>query len=307
MRTLLLASLLLVGCASVAEQKPLFAGKLVTLPAFDENYVPARTVRVWTPPKYPREAPYDVLYMHDGQMLFDATSTWNGQEWGVDETATALIATGKTRPYIVVALDNGDARRHTEYFPEKPWQSLPEGKRAEYLALQRDPTTKLFVDGVDSDNYLRFIVEQLKPYVDENFTVALTPEHTFIAGSSMGGLISIYALSEYPDVFGGAACLSTHWLGTFSPTDNPIPQSFADYLRNQLPTPGRHKIYFDHGDQDLDSYYPPHQKTVDAVMTELGFSTEDWQTRAFPVENHSENAWQRRLRIPLTFLMGIED
>ncbi|MEN7342013.1 MAG: alpha/beta hydrolase-fold protein [Pseudomonadota bacterium] len=299
-----LVALAMLAACSTNGQRPLFAGNLDRLGPFDSAFVPARDVDVWTPPGYPNGAPYDVLYMHDGQNLFDATTTWNGLEWRVDETATALIQTDRTRPFIVVAIHNADNRRHAEYFPEKPWRRIDESTRNEYLAVEREPGVNLFETDVDSDNYLKFLVNELKPYIDREYAVAITREHTFVAGSSMGGLISLYALAEYPDIFGGAACLSTHWLGTWTEPQNPHPDAFLAYFRDALPAPGTHKIYFDHGDLGLDAYYGEHQARVDEMMGELGFTAPNWVTRTFEDADHSETAWARRLKLPLTFLMG---
>ena len=119
----------------------------------------------------------------------------------------------------------------------------------------------------------------------------------------MGGLISMYAICEYPDVFGGAGCLSTHWPGIFTAKNNPIPDAFMNYLRNHLPSPKKHKIYFDHGDKALDSLYPALQKRADEVMQQKGFTAKNWITKYFQGEDHSENAWRRRLEIPLLFLL----
>ena len=93
-----------------------------------------------------------------------------------------------------------------------------------------------------SDNYLKFIVEELKPFIDSTYSTLIDKENTFIAGSSMGGLISMYAVCEYPNVFGGAACLSTHWPGTFEVENNPIPEIFYNYLTNNLPKPNQNKF-----------------------------------------------------------------
>ncbi len=119
----------------------------------------------------------------------------------------------------------------------------------------------------------------------------------------MGGLISLYAICEYPNIFGGAACISTHWPGVFASENNPIPEAFYTYLRKNLPDPTTHKIYFDYGDQTLDALYPPLQKKVDIIMAEKGFTAEHWVTQPFPGENHSEESWKKRLSIPLEFLL----
>jgi enterochelin esterase-like enzyme len=120
----------------------------------------------------------------------------------------------------------------------------------------------------------------------------------------MGGLISMYAICEYPEIFGRAACLSTHWVGTFSMENNPCPDIFIQYLKQQLPDPKTHKIYFDCGDQTLDALYPPIQQKVDQILILKGFDKHSWVTQYFPGEEHSEKAWSKRLHIPLRFILG---
>lgn len=140
--------------------------------------------------------------MHDGQMLFDSTINWNKQEWGIDETAGRLITENKIKDCIVVGIWN-TSKRHSEYFPQKPFQLLSQEQKdkvnKELQALGR--TTEIFQPV--SDNYLKFIVEELKPFIDRTFSTLPGRDHTFISGSSMGGSISMYAICEYPGVFGG--------------------------------------------------------------------------------------------------------
>ena len=119
----------------------------------------------------------------------------------------------------------------------------------------------------------------------------------------MGGLISLYAICEFPNIFGGAACLSTHWPGIFTVENTPLPDVFVKYLKAHLPDPKKNKIYFDHGDQTLDAMYPPLQKKVDVLMKAKGFTEKSWITKYFPGENHSEKAWGKRFDIPLKFLL----
>lgn len=295
----------LAGCAATPKPEWLLAGELVTLENLTSAYVPDRMVQVWLPPGYPAEAPYDVVYMNDGQNLFDPTNTWNNQEWRVDETATALMTTEQTYPFIVVAISHGGERRHSEYFPQKAFERLSSDDQNAILALERAPGIPLFTDSIQSDNYLKFIVEELKPRIDRDYAVAITPTHTHMIGASMGGLISLYALSEYPDVFGNVACLSTHWPGTPLRENNPVPEALLAYFEQYLPEPDAHKIYFDHGDQGLDAAYPLLQKRVDALMIRRGYNESSWTTQVFEGADHSEQAWADRLRIPLRFLMAV--
>lgn len=293
--------------AQAADPAPLpqvASGRIERLADFPSTHVPARHVDVWLPDGYPDGGPYDVLYMHDGQMLFDANTTWNRQEWRVDETATALQRSGAVRPFIVVGVWNGGERRHVEYFPQRPFESLDAARQASLLALERSPGVPLFAGPVDSNAYLRFLVEELKPAIDARFRVHRTRAHTFVMGSSMGGLASIAALVEHPRVFGGAACVSTHWPGTFSLDDNPIPGAFEAWLQARLPPAGKHRLYFDFGTATLDALYPPLQQRIDAVVAAKGYTGTDWLTQAFPGAEHSERAWAQRLDVPLRFLFG---
>ncbi|MTI20250.1 alpha/beta hydrolase [Fulvivirga sp. RKSG066] len=279
------------------------SGEIKRIEKFQSNYVTSRNIDIWIPADYSESNKYPVLYMHDGQMLFDPESTWNKQAWNVDDVASHLFATGKIEEFIVVGIWNGGATRHFDYFPNKPFKSLSEVEKDTVTSqLKEASINSLGVFKPSSDEYLKFIVEELKPYIDENYSVHTNRENTYIAGSSMGGLISMYAICEYPDVFGGAACLSTHWIGTFNPHNNPVPEAFLNYLQNNLPNPNNHKIYFDCGDQTLDSFYPQIQRKVDQIMIDKGYDRSSWMTKYFPGENHSENAWSKRLNVPLEFL-----
>ena len=286
-------------CATVFGQIKVSSGTVKRIEKFSSKYVDARNVDVWLPDGYSPEKKYAVLYLHDGQMLFDAATTWNKQEWGVDETVGRLIKEGKIRETIVVGVWNNGEYRHSEYYPQKTLAQLA-------------PETRDFIvknslkDKPQADNYLKFLVEELKPYIDENFSTKKDRANTFIVGSSMGGLISIYALCEYPKVFGGAAGISTHlpMVGDVkTPNIETVSASFRAYLEKNLPPANSRKIYFDYGDQTLDALYPPLQKKVDEIMTARGWSQKNWLTRSFPGENHSEMSWAKRLNIPLEFLL----
>ncbi|UPQ80877.1 alpha/beta hydrolase-fold protein [Flavobacterium azooxidireducens] len=257
---------------------------------------------MWLPQNYSPKKKYAVLYMHDGQMLFDAKTTFNQSEWGVDECLTQLFREGKIKNTIVVGIWNTKENRHQEYFPQKPYENLSKEDREKVgMSLEKIGLSKELKP--NSDNYLKFIVEELKPFVDNTYSTLQNKENTFITGSSMGGLISMYAICEYPQIFGGAACLSTHWPGTFEVENNPIPESFYTYLKDKLPNPTNNKIYFDYGTVDLDAMYPPLQAKVDGIMISKGFTKENWITIKFEGENHSENAWKKRLHIPMEFLL----
>ena len=152
--------------------------------------------------------------------------------------------------------------------------------------------------GFKSDAYLAYLTRQLKPAIDARYRTLPGRDDTFVMGSSMGGLISAYAIAEYPEVFGGAACVSTHW---------PAGDGAAiDWLAANLPDPATHQIYFDYGTATLDALYPPLQARMDAAMRTAGWvEGENWVTRRFEGAEHNEAAWAARADIPLTFLLGV--
>lgn len=300
---IVMALILLTAFSAGAQLPKVVSGTIQRIDSFASQYVTPRNVDIWLPKGYSSQKKYPVLYMHDGQMLYDASTTWNKTAWEVDDVLTQLFAEKKLRQIIVVGIWNGGATRHIDYFPQRPFDDLTAVEKDTISAqlMQKGRVNGAFQP--QSDNYLKFLVNELKPYIDGHYSTLADRQHTFIAGSSMGGLISMYAVCEYPNIFGGAACLSTHWPGTFTTVNNPIPQAFVRYLEQHLPDPATHRLYFDCGDQTLDALYPPIQKRVDEVMRKKGYTADDWMTRFFPGEDHSEKAWHKRFAIPLLFLL----
>jgi predicted alpha/beta superfamily hydrolase len=257
---------------------------------FASRFVDARNIDVWLPPDYEKNKnkKYAVLYMHDGQNLFNPKEAFGGADWGVDETLTRLIAEKRVRPAIVVGVWN-TPKRYAEYFPQKAVK-FSETKKLSNTYGQENQR-------IISDDYLKFIVEELKPFIDKNYSTAANLKNTFIMGSSMGGLISAYAVSEYPQIFGGAGCVSTHWIAA----DGAV----IEYLRKNLPAAKNHKFYFDFGTETLDSKYEPFQNKMDEVMRAKGYvAGKNWVTRKFVGAEHSEKSWRERVDDPLTFLLG---
>lgn len=261
-------------------------------PAFPSKFVVARNIDVWCPPGYSEQPSrrYPVLYMHDGQNLFDPALSYGGVTWGVAEALTRLLDPNFAGA-IVVGIWNSEEGRVRDYMPQKPLQTPAAASlKADFTAgKQGEPV---------SDNYLRFLVEEVKPFIDATYRTLPDQPNTFVMGSSMGGLISLYAINQYPAVFGGAGCLSTHW---------PIGGNLlVDYLGATLPDPNTHKLYFDFGTVALDGTYEPYQQRMDALLQAAGYSQgQNWLTLKFEGEDHSERAWRKRLSTPLRFLFGL--
>ncbi len=279
-------------------------GRIERLAAFPSRHVDARPVDVWLPPGYDGTRRHAVLYMHDGQMLFDAQSTWNRSAWNVHLALTRLMHSGQVRDTIVVGIPNNGKYRYSEYFPGRALAFASPATRDDYVYRAQW--------GVPlADSYLKFIVEELKPAIDQRYATWTDAANTFVMGSSMGGLISLYAVCEYPQVFGGAAALSTHWIGRPSAwaqggslQNAQLPLAIFNYLQGALPTPGTIKFYMDHGNKGLDALYGVHQDMVDLILRERGFKAPNVLSRTFTGTGHSEADWSARVDVPLLFLLA---
>jgi predicted alpha/beta superfamily hydrolase len=251
-------------------------------------------VDVWLPPQYTQHANqhFPVLYMHDGQNLFDPKLSYSGVTWGVAEAVTRLSQAGEILPCIVVGIWN-TPNRFGDYLPTHPFDT-PLGEKIKKRASRRPGFNQVqYV----ADQYLAFIVKKLKPMIDGSYRTLPEYEHTAVMGSSMGGLISLYAITEYPEVFGGAGCVSTHW-----PV---VDRVILPYLEQKLPDPATHRIYFDRGTRKLDARYNKGQNKVDKLMAARGYQPDvNWMTRVYKGHEHHERYWQERITVPLTFLFG---
>jgi enterochelin esterase-like enzyme len=247
-----------------------------------------RHVEIWLPPGYD-DAPtarYPVLYMSDGQNLFDPRIANTGVDWGVDEAVVRLVRRGIIPRIIVVGVWNS-ADRGPEY---SPWQRAPD--------------------------YARFLIEELMPRVNAEFRTRTGPAHTAVMGSSMGGLLSFYLVTHHPDVFGACGCLSTH----FPLSEAMVAQYFPGVVTAAHPDTTPYvlrdiragltvlkgtRYWFDYGTQGIDSTYGPTHDAVRAwLLTQELVEGRDFVVRRYGGATHNEASWRARLDDPLTFLFG---
>ena len=254
----------------------------------DEMTVPSfladRRVWVYLPPGYSSDVDkcYPVLYVLDGQNVFDSTTAFLGNEWNIDEALEGLIAAEMIEPVIVVAVDNGGASRIDEY---TPWPDPDYG-------------------GGQGDAHLTAFIDTLVPYINDNFRTRMGPENTSISGSSLGGLMSLYAVYAFPETFGAAGALSPSlWWND---------QNLRQFVDSGT-KPDSSVIYMDMGtiesgsvvDEDnngLDDNID-HIRALRDVLTGQGFVVDD---DLLVVEEeggmHNEAAWSRRFPGTLQFL-----
>ena len=227
----------------------------------------SRKVWIYLPPGYATSGKrYPVLYMHDGQNVFDDLTSFAG-EWGVDETLDSLG--NHSGEMIVVAVDHGGTQRINEYCP---YDMEKYGKG-------------------EGDKYVDFLAKTLKPFIDKSYRTEKTKKNTFIAGSSMGGLISMYALLKYPRVFGGA--------GIFSPAFWVGPKIFDDIKARGAKVNSR--IYFYCGSQEGETMVPDTEKAF-SEMRKISNSRMVCVVRADG--KHSEWVWKEEF--PLFYLWLME-
>ncbi len=297
MKTILLT--LLLFCFTFC---PAQSGKIIKIDNFKSKYVKPRNVEIWLPAEYaanPKQQ-FPVLYMHDGQNVFNPKTAMGNVPWKAGDTAQRLIGKKEIQPVIIVAIWCTDARYY-EYFPEKAAAYLTDEDRQQ----MDDAAAKMGVAKNEflGDEYLKFMVEELKPFIDKSYRTLNDAPNTSVCGSSMGGLISFYAMCEYPDVFGQAACISTHWPILFDNKNMAPSNAVRGYFKEHLPSPANHRIYFDHGTTTLDEYYGVHQKVMDEIMAAAGYIPgKNWVTRKFEGAGHSEAFWQERFDVALKFL-----
>lgn len=232
----------------------------------------SRRIWVYLPPDYDTSNKrYPVLYMQDGQNLFDPAASFSG-EWRVDEALEGLFKPHASCGLIVVAPENGGSSRADEY---SPWRDEENGA------------------GGQGDKYVDFLVNTLKPYIDTRFRTLRDRQNTGIAGSSMGGLISFYAALKYPEHFSRVGAFSSSfWFSKRRIFD--VVRAWAK--EGKLSQASQTKIYFYVGGMEagrLESDKAMLEDTVEMfyLLKEFGFSSDDLRLRIDDRGKHSESAW----------------
>ncbi len=236
------------------------------MPQFNRN----RRIWIYYPPDYETSGKnYPVLYMHDGQNLFDQLTSFSG-EWEVDETLNELFNEGYTVP-IVVGIDNGGVHRIDEY---TPWTNTEYG-------------------GGEGEKYMQFVVETLKPYIDQNFRTLPGRETTGIMGSSLGGLISHFGALQYPEVFGKA--------GLFSPS-----YWFSDSVWSftaSIQTGNWLSVYQMCGTAEGSNTGVNMLRMSDSLIS-IGLPSSNIENKVVPGGQHNEALWRENFREAFLFLFG---
>jgi len=252
-------------------------GKLETM------MVAGRRVDVLVPADLSPETP--VLVMHDGaNLMVPRSETWNGQNWGIQEMIAEGRLVAKKTPLVIGIHGLGAGTRFTELAPEAIVQRHPEFWKNVPEFLMPDSTDLL------GDAYQEFIAKEALPAVAERFGLKLTRDRTAISGASMGGLSSLYAMASYPEVYGTAICLSTHWVFGGS--------QMVKELVEMLPRAGKHRIWTDCGTIDVDEMYFGFQQEAVIALGKLGYERDlDFAATVYSGTGHNENWWAGRAHL----------
>jgi len=287
---------LMIGCVPSAQKEWSMQDRYVENQFTNAEYLSDRTYRILLPSSYATSRrSYPVLYMMDGQNLFFHSLAYGGYAWRADQVIDSLVAVDQMEEIIVVGIDNAGVNRFSEYMPQKPMNTFP--------SSFQDSMGRMVSHPLYADSFLQFLVKELKPKIDQQYRTQADASSTFVAGSSMGGLISMYALCEYPDVFGGAICMSTHWPIALDNAQPQLPAAIIDYFEAHLPKDKR--WYFDYGTKGLDQYYEPYQQRVDRILNHSdAVAPNSWMSRKFEGHDHNERYWNSRFAIPLKFIFG---
>lgn len=254
--------------------KPVITGNYQIIKGMSSKFLDnKRDVIVWLPQSYAANSKkrYPVLYMHDGGNLFDPTTSFGGVDWGIDEAMTEGINDKRIREAIVVGIAN-TSERMSEYTP------FP------------DPKHK----GGNGKNYARFIVEELKPVIDKKFRTLTDRDNTFVGGSSLGGLISLYIGVSHPKVFSGIIAMSPSiWWSN---------GGIIEWLLNNDLGAWQGRIWVDMGTREGDEAIEFSRKLAEAVKKNLP-EFKGLNYKEFSGGTHSEASWKQRMHLPLSYLL----
>lgn len=303
LQLIVLGAVLLAWPAASASGRDSGRGRLIEYRDIAVPGLPAQRLTIWLPPGYDtgRER-FPVLYMQDGHNLFDLANSNFNKIWAADRAMLAAVRKARIKPHIIVGIWAPGADRWRQYLPADIHRAAPPATRAAMERMGGGP--------VVSDRYVDWLSGPLKSWIDTQFRTLPGRDHTAIMGSSMGGLVSCYAFLRRPDVYGRAACISSHW-----PAVDPRAVESADqaalialwdqwFAQGLGPAQGR-RLWLDHGTTTLDAYYAPYQQAVDQRIAQLGWRRGvDWQSKVYPGAPHEENAWAARLPEVLGWLLA---
>ncbi len=252
------------------------------------------------------------IFMNDGEELFNAAESWHNMEWGIDEKIEQMNLNENELNFVIIGIQSAkkgnrffvdETKRYAEYFPKESIPYFDSGFKK-----------RRYQEWVNRNNlyYLEFLTEDVIPFVENKFDISLNNKNLGIIGASMGGLAALNALIEYPDLFGFAGCISTHWVG-IKPLeyfllplvgkidgDDDTANAIISYIEDNITNIDDQKIYFDHGTIGLDSLYSTPQRRVNKI---LDSKSKDYKYLVFEGYDHYAPEFGSRFDSVLEYLV----
>ncbi len=271
-----------------------------------------RKVQIYYPTDIKINKKTKFIIMNDGEELFQEKDSWSGGAWNIDDSFKKLYQDGVSLNIVVIALDSAkrskgkiidETRRYVEYFPNEVIGFFSEGMKKN--------TYSYFIDKKDL-NYPHFLINTVIPYLEEKFNMKLDQSNLGIIGASMGGLSALNTILEYPNYFGFAGCISTHWVG-IKPSeyfllpirrkitgDEETTEAIRKYVDRNILKLKNKRIYFDHGTVGLDSLYGAPQEDINKIFEGNDI---DFKSKVFLDHGHETNFFGERFGPLLVYLL----
>ena len=282
---------------------------------FESKFLGERRLLIYSPSEEVIDQDTTFIIIQAGQYVFDGKVNWRDEEWGIDETLQSLNKKNKLPNIVVVGVENAartnggklldESKRYAEYFPKQAIKYFGFGFRKF--------TYQNFVD-LEKFDYIKFLEEELIPYLEGKFERDMNSKNLGILGSSMGGLISLNALIELPHRFGFAASVSTHWIG-IRPLDYALfpfrseirffgdpytTEAIYSYITENIDVLREKKIYLDRGTESLDQFYEGPQNKIDEIFSSNALT---FHSLVFEGFGHNPKDFGKRFEGFLNFIL----
>ncbi len=247
--------------------------------------IAARTVDYWAP-----QGSEHLIVTHDGQNIFDRRTATRGFTWRLAQQSTSIFGHYGLQPPTIIAVfhSGGDPEPHGRALDLTPESHLRSGMPV-LIEVPKDLT----VDQLRGDQYLDQVFELIAPTLLQVLGRDFSFDQRAMLGSSMGGLSTLYEMGRRPDRYSTALAYSPHWvLGG---------ENLVEAMINELPKPGKHKIWMSRGTKKLDRDYEPHQALADRLMREKGWNSENFYSTVYKGAGHNERAWSKQVADGLRF------
>lgn len=258
---------------------------------FPSQYIKPRNLEIYLPVNYDSTRPYKVIYLQDGQNLFDSKVAYQNEAMELHK----ILEENSIHDLIVIGIWNTE-QRFREYLPNEIYNSLHKRNKK---FIKREYNGTPF-----GDNYIRFITAELIPFIEAKYSVSKIKSDRIIGGISMGGLISFYTGITNSNLFGKVLCMSTHWPLSVIQDRESIVKEYFPIWEKYFNQKDSIKIYFDYGTENIDSWYPSPQNQInDLIIDSQSQNNIQFKCLKFNGQSHAMRDWKSRIGEAIQFLL----